>query len=267
MKKTTTPPRATAPKAVTRSTGGKRGNMKPAEIKPLVMAARKAYDRQCEAGLVEDGETFDAWRHRHCMEAVGRPGITACNHEDFRPLLAHFQTLSGDDAAAFTNLMKTGKPTDHAAAGDTFEARRILAHQIAERLADHIHLAETSHDDLLAEALDAHYQINPSQPWEGSGSAQEFWKLMLRKGAIAENGKGPITVGYLIWIVRAKTRRPDLQLGKDWQAALVDRCTVTQLDQIRSTIVNRIAAVEGVGESKSRNRKQRSQKRGCGGAA
>jgi hypothetical protein len=163
--------------------------------------------------------------------------------------------------------MQTGKPTDHAAAGDTFETRRILAHQIAECLADHIHLAETSRPDLLAEAVETHYRINQFQPWPGSVSAQEFQKRLDRKSAIEAHGKGAINVGYLIWIVRAKTRRPDLQLGKDWQSALVDRCTVSQLTQIRSTIVNRIAAVEGLGESKSRNKKQRSQNRSCGESA
>ena len=186
-----------------------RGNMKPAEIKPLVIAARKAFDRQQEAGLVEDCETFDSWRHRQCMEAVGRPGITACNHGDFQPLIAHFQTLAGDDAAAFRSLMKTGQPTDHAAPGDTHEARRIHAHQIAQAIAAHS----------------------------------------------AHGGK--IGVGYLVYITRQKTRRPDLSLGSDWQAGLAERCTAHQLAQIRNTLLNRIAAAEGTGTPASRNKSQR----------
>ncbi len=202
MKTTSKTARAASPKP-------RRGNMKPAEIKPLVMAARKAYDRQQEAGLVDDRETFDAWRHTQCMAAVGRPGITACNHGDFRPLLAHFQTLAGDDASAFRSLMKTGQPTDHAAPGDTHEARRILAHQIAQALESHL------------------------------------------------SGGGQIGVGYLIYITRQKTRRPDLNLGPDWQAGLAERCTTHQLTQIRATIINRIAAAEGTGSPKSRNKSQR----------
>lgn len=259
MKTTPKTTRPSSRKSGPTAPSAKRGNMKPTEIKPLVMAARKAFDRQADAGLVEDGETFDAWRHRQCMDAVSKPGITACNHDDFRPLLAHFQTLAGDDASAFSNLMKSGKPTDHAAAGDTFEARRQLAHTIAQRLKDHIHLAETSRAELLAEAIGEHHQYQEGLPWEGSASAMEFRQLMDRKDAIEAKGKS-INVGYLIWLVRQKTRRPDLQLGKDWQSGLADRCTARQLSEIRSTIINRIAAVEGVGSASSRNKSQRSPK-------
>lgn len=259
MKTTPKTTRSTARKSASSSSSAKRGNMKPAEIKPLVMAARKAFDRQAESGLLDVGETFDAWRHRQCMEAVAKPGITACNHDDFRPLLAHFQTLSGDDPAAFDNLMKSGKPTDNAAGGDTFEYRRQLAHMIAERLKAHIHLAENSRDQLLAEAVGEHHMYQEGLPWEGSASASEFRKLMERKAAIEAKGQG-ITVGYLIWLVRQKTKRPDLQLGKDWQAALAERCTARQLAEIRSTIINRIAAVEGTGSRHTRNKSQRGPK-------
>lgn len=234
--------------AATSAPNAKRGNMKPAEIKPLVMAARKAYDRQSEAGLV-DGESFDSWRHQQCVAAVGKPGITACNHGDFQPLLAHFQILAGDDASAFRALLKSGSPTDHAAPGDTHEARRQLAHAIAARLTEHLHLAETSRDQLLAEAI------------KDSTSADDFNVLMARKSAIEAKGKGPLTIGYLIHMVRQKTRRPDLNLGRDWQAGLAERCTAGQLDQIRSTLINRISAVEGTGDSRARNKSQRRSSR------
>jgi hypothetical protein len=207
-----TTPKTTRPasrKPAASKAKSKRGNMTPAEIKPLVFAARKAFDRQSEAGLLDDDESFDAWRHRQCMAAVGKPGITACNHGDFQPLIAHFQTLAGDDAAAFRSLMKTGKPTDHAAPGDTHEARRIIAYQIAQALAAHL-----------------------------------------------SNG-GKIGIGYLIYITRQKTRRPDLQLGSDWQAGLAERCTAVQLAQIRNTVINRIAAADGVGCASIRNKSQR----------
>ncbi len=225
----------TTPKSAAPPPGVNRGNMKPAEIRPLVMAARKAFDRQSQAGLVDDGETFDSWRHRQCMDAVGKPGLTACHHDDFRPLLAHFQTLAGDDASAFSNLIRTGKPTDHAADGDTHEARRTLAHQIAEALAAHAFIA-------LADPA----SLDPGQ--------------LARRAAIEAKGKGAVGVGYLVWIARAKTRRPNLQLGKDWQSDLAGRCTARQLAGIRNTIINRIAAAEGVGSPRNRNKSQRGPK-------
>jgi hypothetical protein len=242
----------------------KRGNVTQEEITPLIIAARKAFDVQDYAGLVEfTGSTtkrFDAWRHRECKEAVGKDGITSCNHGDYKPLLSHFQKLAGDEAGAFKTLMKTGKPTDHAAPGDTHEDRRIIAHTIAKVLAAHIYLAETSREQLLAEAIGEHHQYQGDLPWDGSASASEFWKVLDRKAAIEGRGKGPVGVGYIVYITRQKTRRPDLTLRRDWQAGLAERCTVSQLTQIRYTLVNRIDAVEGVGTSVSRNKSQRSPK-------
>lgn len=249
---TTSKPRAASP--------AERGNMKPAEIKPLIMAARKAYDRQADLGLLDGWENFDAWRHAQCLAAVGKPGITRCNHGDYKPLLAHFQTLAGDDAGAFRSLMKTGKPTDHAAPGDTYEARRTLVRQIADALAAHQHLAESDTATLLAEAMEFNQHFHPGTHWEASPARLAFTKMLDRKAAIEAKGKGPITVGYVVCITRQKTRRPDLQLGTDWQAGLAERCTASQLTQILYTVINRIAATEGVGRASTRNKSQRGPK-------
>jgi len=234
--------------------------MKPAEIKPLIMAARKAFDRQADLGLLDGWENFDAWRHAQCLAAVGKPGLTACNHGDYKPLLAHFQTLAGDDAAAFRTLIKSGQPTDHAAPGDTHEARRILVHQIADALAAHHHLATAPAPQLLQECVDLLANCHPGIPWESTSGPAAFERLLSRKAAIAAKGKGPIGVGYVVYLTRQKTRRPDLTLGKDWQAGLADRCTARQLTQIRDTVINRIAAVEGTGAAKARNKSQRGRK-------
>lgn len=232
-----------------------RGNMKPAEIKPLVMAARKAFDIQADLGNLDAGETFDTWRHRQCQAAVSKPGITACNHADYRPLLAHFQTLSGD-AAAFGNALDAGAPKDHSEAGDTHEKRRQLANEIADVLAAHEHLAGSTVDQLIAEGAQEWYAENPTSQFPGP-DPKWLASIRSRKAAIEASGKGPITVGYLIWIVRQKTRRPDLTLGRDWQAALAERCTVAQLTQVLYTITNRIAAHEGRGRISTRNKSQR----------
>ena len=257
MKSTT----STKPARAARTAPAKtRGDMKPSEIKPLVMAARKAYDIQLRLGNLDPGETFNAWRHRACMDAVKQPGLTACNHDDFKPLLAHFQLLAGDDAGAFRSLTKTGKPTDHAAPGDTHEARRQLAHVIGETLKVHVHLATTPVDKLLAECVEIFSITQPGIPWELGNGPAAFRILLDRRTAIDAKGKGPISVGYVVYLVRQKTRRPDLVLGKDWQGGLAERCTAYQLRQIRDTLTNRIAAVEGVGSSTTRNKTQRSPK-------
>ena len=236
----------------------KRGNLSQNEIKPLIMAANKAFRIQSDAGNVDTGETFDTWRHAQCMEAVGKPGITACNHIDFRPLLAHFQTLAGDDAQAFRTHMRSGKPTDNAAPGDTHEARGVMVSLIAEALAGHLHLANTPAATLLAETIAVFAVYQPGMPPEAVESSPAFRQLLARKTAIA--AKAPIQVGYIVYLTRQKTRRPDLTLGQNWKAGLAERCTVNQLTQIRDTLVNRIAAVEGVGSSQSRNKSQRSPK-------
>ncbi len=232
-----------------------RGNLTPNEIRPLIMAANKAFKIQETAGLTDPGETFDTWRKRQCMEAVNKPGITACNHTHFRPLLAHFQTLAGDDFQAFQTHMRSGKPTDHAASGDTFEARETLVHSLAEILAAHLNLANTPAETLLAETTALFAVIHPTIPPEAVESSPAFQNLLSRKQAIA--AKAPLSVGYIVYLARQKTRRPDLTLGSDWKAGLTDRCTFSQLTQLRATLVNRIAAVEGTGTTQGRNKSQR----------
>lgn len=186
-----------------------RGNLKPAEIQPLIMAAIAAHNKQTDLGLTD--ADFNTWRREQVLAAVNKPGLTACDHDDYRPLMAHFKILSGDDSGAFNDLMHTGPVREHSP-DDTHEERRVIAHHIAQAIREH----------------------------QAAG--------------------GTIGIGYVVTIARHKTRRPDLTLKGDLQAALADRCTVSQLDQIRSTVVNRIAAAEGRGTTKSRNRSQSSKK-------
>lgn len=251
---------ASARKSAAKNAAKKRGNLTANEIKPLIMAANKAYRIQEQSGNLDSGETFNSWRKAQCLEAVGLPGITACNHIHFRPLLAHFQTLAGDDNQAFKTLMTTGKSTDHAAPGDTHEERGVLVSLIAEALAAHMHLSNTAEDVLLAEAQAVHEIYEAGLPWEGSATNASFHSMLISKAAVTAKGKGPLTVGYVVYLTRQKTRRPDLTLGNDWKVGLAERCTVKQLTQIRDTLVNRIAAIEGVGSNRTRNKSQRSPK-------
>ena len=85
------------------------------ETIPLAIAARQAYAHQADLANLEPGETFDSWRHAQVLAVVGKPGLTACSHDDYRPLMAHFQHLAGRDASAYRNLVHTG-PASPAAA-------------------------------------------------------------------------------------------------------------------------------------------------------
>ncbi|MFU8894668.1 MAG: hypothetical protein ACNA8L_13690 [Luteolibacter sp.] len=122
----------TAKKSKPYSTGG---NLKPAEIRPLIMAARSAYNRQLELGLIDRCDDFNTWRHAQTEAAVGKPGFSACVHADYRPLMAHFKILSGDDAGAFNDLTHTGPAG--LTPDDTHEERRIIAHHIAQAIREH----------------------------------------------------------------------------------------------------------------------------------
>jgi hypothetical protein len=201
-----------------------RGNISPEEIQPLIMAAREAYAVQ------DPGITFDEWRGEEVMAAVGRPGLTACDHCHFCDLMGHFKTAAGKDDEAMTWYLK----------GSTDSARQI-AWSIANTLAAHVALAHST-----VEALTA------------ATAPRKLKRLLEAREAILDHPEGPLSFEYLISIVRDKTRRPTLTLDADLAVSLADRCTAGQLAQIRFTLVNRIAEREGRGTATDRNRLQNS---------
>jgi DNA-binding transcriptional ArsR family regulator len=217
----------------------KRGYMGSTETVPLAIAAREAFDYQRHLGNVDGQADFKAWRHEQVRACVGRDGLTDCLHEHFKQLLAHFQTLAGKDAAAFANSMQTGPASSKP--GDDHEQRRVLAHLIMEVLAAHIWLAEVSAQELATQ----------------TESTAAYQKLRARREAIRSHPDGAIREGYIVTLARSKTRRRDLNLGRDLKAGLADRCNVDQLEQIRDTLINRIAAREGI-EDNGRNKSQKS---------
>ena len=66
----------------------------------LVLLARQAFDRLADRGELGDSAEPNTFRHEQCMQAVERPGLTACRNEDYQPLKAHFLRILGKDAAA-----------------------------------------------------------------------------------------------------------------------------------------------------------------------
>lgn len=221
-----------------------RGIMGRKETLPLIMAAREAHAFQMKIGNVDAVTSFDDFRRPHIAElADGATGFSDCKSIYFRPLMARFKLLAGHDEKALELELRTGKVTGSGAPDDTRENREEIAHEIAARLAHHIHL----HDAPWSQ-LDAEFAADGKD-------GKWIVKAMERKIALEAAG-GPIREGYLVAIVRQKTRRPDLKLTGDLAAALAERCTIRQLRELLSTLVNRINAKEGVGSPSKRNRKQ-----------
>jgi len=230
-KHTTKRPVAKGQKKPRKAASGTRGNMKPGEIQALAITARQAFDFQRELGNLDDGVAFDAWRREQVQEAVGKPGLSACNHGDFLPVRAHFALLAGRDEKALDDLMRSGQVKDHGAPDDTHEGRRNVVHLIREAVGFHVILAESSEGEVSAKDLAA-------------------WK------ALRADPKGPIREGYVIFVAKTKFKVQARSIDD-----LSERLTVAQLKQLHFTIVNRINAKEGRGEKHERNKSQASAKR------
>lgn len=65
----------------------------------LILAAQQAYRVQGELGLLPDGETFDAFRHREAFGACGVGGFRTMLQRHFVAALARFGELAGRDVA------------------------------------------------------------------------------------------------------------------------------------------------------------------------
>lgn len=220
------------------------GNLKPAEIRPLIKAARAAFDQLATHGLIDQGVTFDAWRHAQVREAVGRDGLRACEHRHWRSLMAHFLTLAGRQEAALALRLRTGKVKDHGSPDDTREAREKWCHLMREALAAHRYLAETPLDRILADARAAWETLHPAGP-PFAPDSDWLGELEYSKTHLVARG-GPITEAYLLTLARHKTRRPNLHLpAGDFWAALADRCTERQLRDLHTTLHHRLATREG----------------------
>jgi hypothetical protein len=213
--------RKPASKAVAKK---QRGNISTEEIRPLIMAARDAWQFQGSPG------SFDDFRAEEVMTAVGRPGLSSCDHDHFCDLMGHFKLAAGRDDEAMEWFLKGGKNSE-----------RQLAWAISQILSAHLALAHATPEQIAA-----------------TTSPRSLKRRLEKFAALKDHPEGPISFDYLVSIVRDKTRRQDLTLGVDLAASLAERCTVPQLVWIRNTLVNRIAEREGSGLTENRNKSQRS---------
>lgn len=224
MKTTPKNSRSTARKTTSSRSDAERGNMCPENIQRVIMAAREAHR------IADPDVSFDEFRAEQVLAAVNKPGLTACDEIHYCDLMGHFKTLAGKDDEALRWFLRTGK-----------NACRQLAWGIVERLSAHITLATATDEEIIA-----------------ATPPRRLKRVLERRSAILDHPEGMLDFGYLLTIVRQKTRRPDLTFGQDIKASLAARCDERQLVQIRNTIVNRISEREGVGHTSDRNKSQNS---------
>ena len=76
--------------------------VKPHQVKAMVLAARRAYNVQSDAGLVDDGVDFDSWRRATLHDVVGAAApdsFRAVTQRDYAAVVEYFGRLAGDKRA------------------------------------------------------------------------------------------------------------------------------------------------------------------------
>ena len=76
--------------------------VKPNQVRAMILAARRAYKVQADAGLVDDGVGFDAWRRATLHDVVGAAApdsFRTVTQRDYAAVIAYFGKLAGDRRA------------------------------------------------------------------------------------------------------------------------------------------------------------------------
>ena len=84
--------------------------VKPHQVKAMVLAARRAYKVQSDAGLVDDGVDFDSWRRATLHDVVGAAApdsFRAVTQRDYAAVVEYFGRLAGDRAPTGGNSNRT----------------------------------------------------------------------------------------------------------------------------------------------------------------
>ena len=84
--------------------------VKPHQVKAMVLAARRAYNVQSDAGLVDDGVDFDSWRRATLHDVVGAAApdsFRAVTQRDYAAVVEYFGRLAGDRAPTGGNSKRT----------------------------------------------------------------------------------------------------------------------------------------------------------------
>ena len=84
--------------------------VKPHQVKAMVLAARRAYKVQSDAGLVDDGVNFDSWRRATLHDVVGAAApdsFRAVTQRDYAAVVEYFGRLAGGKAER-SSAIKSG---------------------------------------------------------------------------------------------------------------------------------------------------------------
>lgn len=163
-------------------------------------------------------DSFDDWRHAQVWACVRREGLTKCLGSHYSKLLAHFRSLRGAPSAA-----AAGGGRQSREGGDTLQRREQVIYQLGQELALHARIVE-----------------NPANEEEVKLAAH----ASMKGGVIGEE--------YLMAIAKAKNPGQPLVDTAD-----LIKLPASRLEQLLYTLRNRIAAREGRGDAKNRNKRQR----------
>lgn len=130
--------RAAAKPGRKKGTPGEDGRLTGPETTNLVLQAKEAFHYQIALGKIEPGTDVNDWRRDQVMDCVGKAGTSKLIRSDWRPVMAHFLTLSGREDEALEVLSRTGlksyRPADGA---DTWETCETYVELIRQALDDH----------------------------------------------------------------------------------------------------------------------------------
>lgn len=175
--------------------------------------------KEAHAHLIKHGLTelpCTEWRHAQQLEVTGFDSLTKLPRSLVRTLKAHYLVLLGRDEHGYKALVTTGPVHDHGPAWDTHEARE-------EQLA------------LIRRALQEHVR-RVMRP-QGEAEQRISSHALAKGGVIGER--------YLATICERRFSHPG-----------PDHLDARQLRDLHFTIKNRIAAREGRGASRNRNKGQ-----------
>lgn len=168
-------------------------------------------------------ERMQNWRREEVRKVTGLDSLTKCRNSHYRRIHDHLSTMTGKQYES-PQMKCTGPQTSER---DTMEAREQAINLINCALAKH---------EQVVNSPETAPEVHASQHAKEKG--------------------GPLHPGYILAIARNQNKAADLRHIGD-----LVKLPFEKLDNLLSTTRNRIAAREGRGNSRNRNKSQRKKKK------